>query len=82
MCKHVSVLQIAQQDPKVQKRKKKNLVNNVRKITAERESWHYFFNRHLFGNLICEFQKFKPCCCITASHVYDLSFRITPLNGL
>ena len=25
MCKHVSVLQIAQQDPKLQKRKKKEL---------------------------------------------------------
>ena len=43
MRKHVSVLQIAQHDPKVQKERKKNfLVNNVRKLTAARESWHYF----------------------------------------
>ena len=39
MRKHVLVLQIAQHDPKVQKRK---FVNNVRKLTAARESWHYF----------------------------------------
>ena len=57
MCKHVSVLQIAQQDLKVQKMRKKNfLVNNVRKLTAARESWHYFFSRHSFEYLICEFQ--------------------------
>ena len=63
MCKHVSVLQTAQQNPKVQKERKKNfLVNNVRKLTAARESWHYFFNRHSFDNSICEFQKFKQCC--------------------
>ena len=29
-------------------RKKNFLVNNVRKLTAVRESWHYFFNRHSF----------------------------------
>ena len=38
MCKHVSVLQIAQQDQKMQKkeRKKNFIVNNVRKLTAAR----------------------------------------------
>ena len=63
-CKHVSVLQIAQQDPKLQKKEEKKnfLVNIVRKLTAARESWHYFFNRHSFNNIICEFEKFKPCC--------------------
>ena len=64
MCKHVSVLQIAQQDLKLQKRKKKELflVNNVRKLTTARESWHWFFNRHSGDNLISGFQKFKQCC--------------------
>ena len=44
MCKHVSVLQIAQQVQKVQKKKQKKnfLVNNVRKLTAARELWQYF----------------------------------------
>ena len=43
MRKHVLVLQIAQHGPKVQNRKKKELpVNNVRKLTAASESWHFF----------------------------------------
>ena len=67
MCKHVSVLQIAQQDPKLQKKERKN----VRKLTTARESWHWFFNRNSGDNLISAFQKFKPCYLITVSHVYD-----------